>query len=149
MNIRPIHADDFESVKRIYNLSKLDELRFENTQFELRPLERDDRRCSELLECEIFVYEDGRILGYGALFGNEIRGLFVHPNARGKGIGSCLLEYLLARSEHPTRLFIAKTNSPARVLYERYGFEIIREFETTYNGLPVLANEMVRKSPPG
>jgi putative acetyltransferase len=144
MKIRPIEDGDFESVARIYNLSKLDELRFELDKFELLPLEHDQRRLRELLEADIYVYYDGGILGYGAVCGQEIRALFVHPTARNQGIGSSLLEHLLSQTNDLVRLYIAKTNAPARVLYEKYGFRIASEFETSYNGQSVLANEMTR-----
>ena len=144
MHIRPARKEEFDVIAHIYKLSKLDELRFENRQFQLLPLEKDERRLQELLECTIFVYDKGSILGYGAFFKDQIRAIYVHPDAREKGIGTELLEYLLTRTMQPARLFIAKSNSPARKLYERYGFQTIDEFETTYNGVSVLANEMIR-----
>ena len=144
MHIRTLRNDEFELVEHIYALSKLDELKFENTRFQFVPIRQDARRLRELLECEIYVYDDGRVLGYGALVRNQIRALYVLPDARGKGVGSSLLEFMLNRMSHPAKLFIAKSNSPARHFYERYGFRITNEFETTYNGTSVLANEMTR-----
>lgn len=95
-----MEEDDFKSVKKIYELSKLDELRFEEKTFELLPLEKDAKRLGQLLESKIYVFGDPEVLGYGAVCGDEIRALFVHPLARGKGIGSRLLEHLLARTGH-------------------------------------------------
>lgn len=43
-------------------------------------------------ESNIVVYENGAILGYGVLYQDEIRSLFVHPLSRGKGsVVHCLL----------------------------------------------------------
>ena len=144
--IRKFRESDFESVSDIYSLSKLDELRFEQEMFEFVPLKNDTKRFRELMESEIFVYEDGGILGYGAIYQNMIRSLYVHPLSRGSGVGSALFDHLIAQVETPATLYVAKSNHPAKSMYLKYGFSITREFETSYNGKAVLANEMVRES---
>lgn len=155
MKIRKLIETDYPAILHIYALSKLDELRFEKEEFKLLPLDQDEKRFKALRESVVYVLEDERPLGdkalsednkviaYGALCGSEIRALFVHPAARGKGAGKVLLEFLLSNITGAANLYIAKTNSPARRLYERYGFKIVSEFQTEYNGVPVLANEMV------
>ena len=144
--MRTYHSDDFEAIEEIYNLSKLDELRFEDKQFRLLPLQLDDKRFRGLMESQIVVFDNGSILGYGAFHGSEISALFVHPSARGKGIGANLLQHLLGLVAEPAKLYVAKSNRPAKSLYTRYGFEITDEFVTSYNDTPVLANEMTRLS---
>lgn len=42
------------------------------------------------------------------------------------------------------KLYVAKSNAPAKNLYAQYGFEVVEEFETSYNGIPVFANKMIR-----
>lgn len=143
MNIREFTEQDKARIFEIYAHSKLDELKFENTQFELLPLDKDKTRLTALTESDIYVYEDGAILGYGAICGSEIRALFVSPHARGKGIGEALLVFLLSKIQGKARLYVAKTNEPAKTLYQKYGFTVSAEFITHYNGKPVLANEMV------
>ena len=144
MKIRAFVNSDYQTLLDIYAHSKLDELRFETDTFELLPLEKDRKRLGQLMESDIFVYDDGEVLGYGALFGNEIRALFVAPDARKKGIGRLLLEFLLSRVSGRVNLYVAKTNKPAKRLYQAYGFTVEDEFLTEYNGKPVYANEMVR-----
>lgn len=141
--IRPFEPTDFSAIEAIYALSKLDELRFETSSFDLLPLRQDAQRFQGLMASRIFVYDDGGIQGYGAVFGSEIRAVFVHPMHRGKGLGKRLLEHLLSQTGGGARLFVAKSNKPAVALYQRYGFEVTRELEASYNGKPVLANEMV------
>ena len=93
-----------------------------------------DLRFSGLMASEIYVYqEQGRILGFGAINGNEIRALFVHPEHRAKGIGLCMLEFLLACVEREPYLYVVSTNQPAKSLYQRYGFNVVDTFESTYN----------------
>jgi len=144
MNIRAFNEDDYPEILDIYAKSKLDELTYESKVFKLLPLEEDQKRLAKLQESDIYVYEDNGVIGYGALFGAEIRALFVHPNGRGKGFGKCLLEYLLSIIEGPAYLYVAKTNAPAKNLYEKFGFKVVDEFETTYNGVSVFANKMMR-----
>ncbi|MBV1920132.1 MAG: GNAT family N-acetyltransferase [Pseudomonadales bacterium] len=144
MNIRPFRDADFSEVLDIYANSKLDELRFESEAFKLLPLNEDEIRLAELRESDIYVYEDEGVMGYSALCGSEIRALFVCPSARGKGIGKGLLEFMLLKVTGTVSLYVAKTNAPAKQLYNNFGFIITDEFDTTYNGVPVLANKMVR-----
>ncbi|QZO15447.1 GNAT family N-acetyltransferase [Pseudoalteromonas piscicida] len=144
MNIRELTEEDYPRIFEIYSKSKLDELRFEKKTFKLLPLEDDEKRLSALKESKIYVFDDGNILGFGAIFGSEIRALFVCPSARGNGIGRKMLEFLLSQICGKANLFVAKTNEPAKELYKAYGFEVSDEFLTEYNGESVYANEMVR-----
>jgi ribosomal protein S18 acetylase RimI-like enzyme len=144
MNIRKYNTGDYQTILDIYAACKLDELRYEDTQFALLPLDKDLKRHGELFESDIFLFEDDGIVGYCAHFGAEIRALFIHPNNRGMGIGKCLLEFLLAKIPGPVELYVAKSNTPAKNLYRQFGFLVVDEFATSYNGVPVLANKMVR-----
>jgi ribosomal protein S18 acetylase RimI-like enzyme len=144
MNIRKYKTGDYQTILDMYAVCKLDELCYEDTQFELLPLDKDLKRRGELFESEIFLFEDDGVVGYCAHFGSEIRALVVHPRSRGKGIGKCLLEFLLAKIPGSAELYVAKSNTPAKNLYMQFGFLIVEEFITSYNGIAVLANKMVR-----
>lgn len=144
MTIRPFCENDYPTILAIYASSKLDELRYEDRVFEFLPLEDDEKRLAELLESDIYVYEDEGIVGFGAVFRSEIRALFVCPKARGKGVGKRLFELLLSKVAGLASLYVAKSNGPAKQLYFSYGFTVVNEFQTEYNGVSVYANEMVR-----
>lgn len=144
MKIREFTDRDYQAILDIYSKSKLDELRYEDKKFTLLPLENDDKRLSELKESLIYVYEKESVVAYGAIFGSEIRALFVLPDFRGKGIGKSLLQFLLSKAKGETVLYVAKTNAPAKKFYNKFGFKITDEFRTTYNGIEVYANKMVR-----
>lgn len=147
MSIRAYTQNDLAMIFDIYHRSKLDELKFEDKVFTLLPLEKDEVRLSGLMESEIYVYEArGQIFGFGAIFGNEIRALFVHPKYRGKGAGKKLLEFLLLNIQGQPCLYVASTNLPAKYLYHRYGFCVTETLETTYNQVPVIAQKMTRIS---
>lgn len=144
MSIRTFQESDFHAIANIYALSKLDELSNERGEFSLIPLEHDCKRLHELRSSRIFVYEDGGVIGYTALFETELRALFVHPSFRGKGIGKCLLEHVITQAEGPLKLCVVKTNVMAQSLYQKYGFETTGEFTAEYGGKAVVVNEMLR-----
>jgi GNAT superfamily N-acetyltransferase len=61
----------------------------------------------------------------------ELVSMWVRPQARGQGVGRCLVETVLqwARMEgHEfVHLWVTETNDPARYLYERCGFALTGE----------------------
>jgi putative acetyltransferase len=144
MKIRPFQENDFPAILDIYAKSKMDELIYEEREFVFLSLSEDQKRLAEFLESDVYVCEENEIVGYGALFGSEIRALFVYPNYRGKGVGKLLLKYLLSLVDGVAVLYVAKTNAPAKSLYEKFEFKVVGEFETAYNCVPVMANKMVR-----
>ena len=97
------------------------------------------------MESAIYVFETDTVVAYGAVFGSENRGLFVHSAHPSKGVGKSLLKYLLALIDGPAILLVAKSNAPANGLYSNCGFSVVKEFETSYNGVAVLANTMLRE----
>lgn len=144
MSIRVYLQDDLPAIFDIYRCSKLDELKFEYNTFTLLPLEYDQVRLNGLMESDIYVYQEHNCIScYGAVCGNEIRALFVHPDFRGKGIGRRMLEFLLSTIQGQPCLYVSSSNEPAKRLYQMYGFSVTDTFETTYNHEPVIAQKMV------
>ncbi|WP_063293687.1 GNAT family N-acetyltransferase [Pseudovibrio sp. Ad5] len=146
MMIRLYRDADLPAVLDIYAKSKLDEFAYEDQQFELLPLDQDPKRYTSLITSQISVYEEEKMLAYAAQDGADLRSLFVHPQGRGKGIGRTLMQHMLEKAEGEATLYVAKSNLPAKRLYEQFGFVITSEFMTDYNGIPILANKMVRKA---
>lgn len=143
MTIRVYDQNDFRKIISIYNSSKLDELKYELTTFELLPLEQDAQRYSNLMESKIYVCEvHKQVVAYGAYLNNEIRALFVHPGARRKGVGKTLFKFLLSQISGPVTLCVARTNKPAIKLYKSFNFSVSSDFMATYNGTPVKALKM-------
>lgn len=98
------------------------------------------------MESEIYAYqEQGKVLGFGAIFENEIRAFFP-PEYRGKSVGKELLEFLLLNIQGDPCLYVEITNQPAKYLYQRYSFSVTDTFETTYNQILIIVQKMARKA---
>ena len=75
--------------------------------------------------------DDGVVLGYAGLAAAgreaEVHTLAVHPDAQGRGLGSLLLEDLLAEAERRrctvVLLEVRADNIAAQRVYQRHGFE--------------------------
>lgn len=66
---------------------------------------------------------DGRgVAGFLARDGARIHALYVHPRARGQGLGSALLDDAKAGAEH-LELWVVQANAAARHFYATQGFE--------------------------
>ena len=79
---------------------------------------------------------DGHAIGYLGVSEREsatfIDQIEIVPNYQGQGIGTALINNVLARGR-PVDLGVLKVNDDARRLYERLGFRVIGETETHYN----------------
>lgn len=91
-----------------------------------------DMRNIYLPNAETWVLEEeGQIIGFIALIGNEIGGLFLDPSFIGKGFGRALVDHAFAL-KGPLRVEVFKENAVGYPFYERYGFAL----EETYMHAP-------------
>ncbi|MGA7306442.1 MAG: GNAT family N-acetyltransferase, partial [Rhodothermales bacterium] len=100
--------------------------------------ERNDIVTQYLPMAETWVIiAEGRLVGFVALIGSEVAGLFVDPDLHGKGYGRALLDHcLVLRNE--LELDVFKENTAGRRFYDRYGFEVIDERAHDETGYPLL-----------
>ena len=76
---------------------------------------------------ETWVYEEnGLIIGFIGMMGNEIGGLFVMPNHHSKGVGRQLLAFISELHEE-LEVEVFEKNKIGRAFYDKYGFKIIKE----------------------
>jgi putative acetyltransferase len=89
--------------------------------------ERAAIRARYLPIAETYIYEeDGRLLGFISLLEKHIGGLFIDPEAQGRGIGADLVRH--AASLHGALTVNAfKLNTKALGFYRRMGFVDIGE----------------------
>jgi putative acetyltransferase len=72
------------------------------------------------------VEQDERVIGFIALIGNEIGGLFVQPKFHGSGAGKILTDKAQElRGDLEVEVF--KANSIGLKFYSRYGFKLLSE----------------------
>ena len=88
-----------------------------------------------LLQAEVYVYTDeykNEIEGFVGLDQEYIAGIFVRKEARSKGIGKALLDFVKGKKQELT-LNVYQKNERAVRFYEREGFLILekKEDETT------------------
>jgi ribosomal protein S18 acetylase RimI-like enzyme len=135
--IRPYRADDWHSVREIYDLAKPDEMRGVVPDHVILPLNSHAEMLALFAESEIVVAEvDGVVVGFAGARAALICWLFVHPAHRRKGWATLLMEAVLAKLDGRATLNVAKRNVAARQLYDRLGFVLEREFEGRFNGHP-------------
>ena len=80
-----------------------------------------------LLQAEVYVYIDeckNEIEGFVGLDQEYIAGIFVRKEARSKGIGKALLDFIKEKKQELT-LNVYQKNERAVRFYERQGFQII------------------------
>src|SRR5215218_8252905 len=82
--------------------------------------------------------EDGRLLGFlGIEYSTNLRApvlekLYVEPAEQNRGIGSALLDKAKELRPHELYLWVFQKN-PARRLYERHGFEVVKLTDGEHN----------------
>ena len=75
---------------------------------------------------EIWVAEDGRIVGFLGLKDDVVTHLYVEPRSQSRGIGSALLDHAKSLRSDRLELWVFQKNEGARRFYERHGFVLAR-----------------------
>lgn len=123
MTIRPYTEEDLSELLDVWYRASLTAHSFLSEEF----FETERRQIAELWlpTAETMVYEtDGCVVGFLALMGNEVGGIFVDPDYQGRGIGRALMD--AARDSRPfLELDVFELNSIARRFYDMYGFEFV------------------------
>ncbi|WP_412467631.1 GNAT family N-acetyltransferase [Pedobacter sp. KLB.chiD] len=86
---------------------------------------------------------EGEIMGFIGINGKSIQMLFIHPDARGKGLGKRLIDF--AKQEHDVNIVdVNEQNKQAVGFYQKLGFVTIERSEVDGAGkpFPVLSMEL-------
>jgi putative acetyltransferase len=134
MAVRAYKDTDFPAICHIYIDAKQDELKAESFDVDVLSLSQDALILAAFHESDVLVFEDENVVGFAARFGGELRALFVHGSARGRGVGQALLDAVTASAPRRMSLNVAKSNSGARRFYEKNGFSSVAEVVKRYNG---------------
>lgn len=76
-----------------------------------------------------------RILAFMAVSGSSIEMLFIHPEARGKGLGRKLLQYAVEEM-HADKVDVNEDNLQAVGFYEHMGFKTVKRSALDGTGKP-------------
>lgn len=123
--IRKYRQADLDALIDVwYSASKIAHYFLDNTSFER---ERVNIVSTYLPEAETWIYElDEKVVGFIALIGNEVGGLFVHPQYQGKGIGRSLMDHA-SKTRNKLVLNVFEDNLSAIRFYNKYGYIKIEE----------------------
>jgi putative acetyltransferase len=89
---------------------------------------KDAMRNMYLPNAETWVLEEnGSPIGFIAMIGSEIGGLFLDPAHHGHGHGRAMVDHVV-ELKGPLHVEVFKDNKVGRPFYERYGFEFVGEY---------------------
>lgn len=84
--------------------------------------EAENLRVMYLPNAETWVLDDGKTpVGFIALVGHEIGGLFLAPSFHGKGLGRIMVDHAIGL-KGPLTVEVFERNAIGRRFYDRYGF---------------------------
>ena len=123
--IRPYKDSDLDELLEAWYSASLAGHPFLDEEFFER--ERNNIREIHLPNAETWVFEqDGVVVGFIALIGNEVGAIFVHSKYHGSGIGHALMDH--ARGIRDSlELSVFKDNKVGNDFYKKYGFHLIDE----------------------
>ena len=124
------------SVKATHHFLKKDDIEF----FKKTILEK---KIFNLVGLTV-VRDDNIILGFMGVSGNSLEMIFLHPDARGKGIGKMLLKHAIADLK-VTKVDVNEQNVEALQFYELFGFTLISRsaLDGTGKPYPILHMQLV------
>jgi len=70
--------------------------------------------------------EEGRVVGFAGLSGDELTHLYIDPAAQNRGVGTALLDHMKSLRPERLELWVFQKNDGARRFYERQGFQLVR-----------------------
>lgn len=123
--MRKYKTDDTEALIKIWN--NAEPLAHPFLSDEVRDKVRRDTADIYLPNAETWVLEiEGAPVGFIAMIGTEIGGLFLDPSQQGKGMGRRMVDHIVA-IKGPLSVEVFKDNKIGLPFYERYGFVTIGE----------------------
>lgn len=125
MNIRPYVPEDWHRVCQIHDAARRDELAAAGLDAAYLTLEQTAEN-EGFHDYSIRVAVDGSgVVGFVAFTDEELAWLYVDPAAYGQGVGSALIQAVLAETAAPLSAEVLDGNAAAIAVYRKAGFEIV------------------------
>ncbi|GAA1366199.1 GNAT family N-acetyltransferase [Streptomyces beijiangensis] len=124
--VRPATQADAEAIATVHQESRAATMPYLPPQ--KRTHEEVVRWVREVVlkESRVWVASRGdQVLGYASLDGDMLDHLYLRTDVRRQGIGTLLLDEVLAHSPRGLRLHVFQQNTGARAFYERHGFTVL------------------------
>ncbi|MGS2739582.1 GNAT family N-acetyltransferase [Sinomicrobium sp. M5D2P17] len=141
----PIHIveeQDFDEIVEVWEASVRathDFVKEEDITF-FRPLIRDT--YLKMMDVKCIRNEEQDIVAFLGVSGPNIEMLFIHPEARGKGLGKRLLQYAVAEM-HTDKVDVNEDNVQAVGFYKHMGFKTVDRSALDSTGKPYPIVHMV------
>lgn len=133
--LRKASVADYEGIMRVWREASRAGHPFLSEE-DLNAQELATRR-EHLPRADIMVADrDGAVVGFMAILGDSVVGLFVAPHAQGQGIGRQLVETAQVRSSI-LKLTVYEANHTARAFYAGLGFRPVGRSERDDEGRPL------------
>jgi GNAT superfamily N-acetyltransferase len=137
--IRPATRDDAPAISDVFVRAR-DEMAY------LPRIPEDDRPLLDgwfLERAELWVAEEeGRVVGFAGVSGDELTHLYVDPPAQNCRVGTALLEHVNRLRPERLELWVFQKNEGARRFYKRHGFRLVR----TTNGAETWSRSRMRST---
>lgn len=134
MVLRYLTATDAD-MEKIYGFAEELVCRYEDLEVIPKALPWMRNKISENINSYVAVYLDETLAGYYHFFANgdkyELDDLYIVPQLRGKGIGSCILHKCIKMAQGDIILYVFNENKRAISLYERFGFSKFQRVSET------------------
>jgi putative acetyltransferase len=137
--IRKFEPADMDEVLKIWLEASIEAHDFVKKEFWESQLEA--MRTEYIPASDTFVYtENKKVKGFISLSNQTLAAIFVAPDARGKGIGTQLMNK--AKSlKNSLNLTVYKLNTKSGDFYKKHGFKITRERTCDHTGQAELVME--------
>lgn len=123
--IRKYRNDDIEPVMATWRRANAAAHPFLTEGF-VAQAEKEIREIYIPMTKTFVLEEEGKVIGFIALLGNQIGGLFLDPSMHGKGYGRAMVDHAFAL-KGPLKVEVFRDNALGRPFYERYGFEFVED----------------------
>lgn len=156
VTFRPVAPDDGEALCRVHRAAILTLGRGAYSAEEvqswvhgLTPESERDAMRDESQIAEVALDDAGRIVAFCYTLEDEVKALYVHPDAAGQGLGRRFMERAESRmAEAGFRQVRVEASASGRPFYERLGYRVTQAFDfPSRGGLAMKAFRMIRELP--